>query len=159
MSIKNVNAIADIEAISKDNKIITINNGSFYKIIPYEQNQKMIKIYLSFYASIINGTDNFFAKNKKLYFQLRITDQDANTYSSFVLNEFEIDIENSIIQHHNKYVDFIADNRSYVLDLNLEGLNLNSSHFLTVLVKTENDMINGKGWTVQSISPIGFKSK
>lgn len=107
---------------------------------------------VNFSASIINGKDSFFATNEELLFQLRINSE----YEDFILKEFKIDLLNKKNYHSYQFADFIYDNRNLIFNLLLDEKDLNSNCFLSVLVKTKQDLFEGKSWTVQSATPFGF---
>lgn len=153
MCMKNINAIADIDALDEERNIITrYSDNPIYKIIPVKRNEKRIKLMVNFSASIINGKDSFFATNEELLFQLRINSK----YEDFILKEFKIDLLNKKNYHSYQFADFIYDNRNLIFNLLLDEKDLNSNCFLSVLVKTKQDLLEGKSWTVQSATPFGF---
>lgn len=151
MCMKNINAIADIDALDEGKNIITqYNSNPVCKIIPVKNNE--IKLMINFSASIINGKDNFFAKSEELSFQLRINSTDKE----FNIRNFKIDLSSEDNYYNYQFTDFIYDNRNFIVNLILDEEDLDSVWFLSVLVKTKQDLREDKLWTVQSATPFRF---
>lgn len=106
---KNVNAIADIDALDEFGKIISIiDNTNFNKIIKLNATKKLL---ISFSCSIINGTDKCFTKYQKLYFQLRITNKQGKTVPKAILNEYYLDLKDSNLHPGQIKVNVIRESR------------------------------------------------
>jgi|GEM_PF-6122579 len=155
MCMKNINAIAEIDALDKNGRLITIlNEKNMEKTLPLDTTNKFL---ISFSYSIIDGTVKFFSTNKKLYFQLRITNKEGKSIPEFALNEYTIDLENCNSKYTTDLVDFIYEKDMCIKDFNIENINSNDEYYLNVLVKTEQDLRNDDNWTIQSVTPLHFK--
>lgn len=155
MCMKNVNAIADIDALDEFDKIISIiDNTNFNKIIKLNVTKKLL---ISFSCSIINGTDKCFTKYQKLYFQLRITNKQGKTVPKAILNEYYLDLEDSNLHHETDLVDFIYKKDIFMSDLITENIEPNNEYYLNILVKTQQDLYNHENWTIQSVVPFRFE--
>lgn len=155
MCMKNVNAIADIDALDEFDKIISIiDNTNFNKIIKLNATKKLL---ISFSCSIINGTDKCFTKYQKLYFQLRITNKQGKTVPKAILNEYYLDLEDSNLHHETDLVDFIYKKDIFMSDLITENIEPNNEYYLNILVKTQQDLYDHENWTIQSVVPFRFE--
>lgn len=154
MCMKNINAIANIDALDENGKVVTIIDE-----ITMEKKISSFcvkKILVSFNASIINGTEKFFSTYHKLYFQLRITDKNGNSNPSFVLKEYRFDMEDNNLHHNTDLVDFIYKSDMFISNFDINEIDRNKKYYLNVLVKTEDDIRSNKGWTIQSVTPLIF---
>lgn len=155
MCMKNVNAIADIDALDEFGKIISIiDNTNFNKIIKLNATKKLL---ISFSCSIINGTDKCFTKYQKLYFQLRITNKQGKTVPKAILNEYYLDLKDSNLHYETDLVDFIYKKDIFMSDLMTENIEPNNEYYLNILVKTQQDLYNDENWTIQSVIPFRFE--
>lgn len=156
MCMKNLNAIATIDALDKDNYIITEYDENDVKLIPFNQSleSSTAKLLITFNSCVIDGSDQVFKNTEGIYIQLRIIDSESE--ESLTLNEFYIELLNSDPIHAYKYLDFIECNKSFVHELNLNFTDYNSTKILLVLVKEKNELNNN--WTIQSATSFKFKA-
>lgn len=157
MCMKNVNAVVDIDKINDNNEIVTELDKDGNKVIPINQNDT-VKLYFQFLSTIINGKDDFFKKCGKLYFQLRFTDNTVRELCNF--DDFEIDLKTQVNNYYKTdYVDFMTYNNAFFYDMDCGKLGINETkkYYIAVLIKTQRDVDEGRGWTVQSITPTTFK--
>lgn len=156
MCMKNVNATVNIEAINSQNEIITKKNKNI-KLIQIDETSKKAIVFVSFYSTIINGNDDFFEKNEKLSWQLRITDKIGSLKNRIVLQEFETELNKENENYYaSDYTDFINDNRTCKIEVEFSGIDENEIYFLSILVKGKKARENNEGWTVQSAIPLKF---
>ena len=154
MCMKNVNAIANIDALDESRRVVSeINGETMEKKIPLESVKELL---VSFSASIINGTEKFFTKYHKLYFQLRITDENGNSNSHLVLNEYCLDMEDESKYHKTALVDYIYFRDMFILNFDTNDIEKSKEYNLNVLIKTEQDIDENNGWTIQSVIPLNF---
>lgn len=152
---KNINAIAEIDALNEVGRVITdINETNAEKSIPLKNTKKLL---VSFSCSLINGTEKFFSKYQKLHFQLRITDENGKSNPNLVLKEYCIDMEDENLHHNTALVDFIYQRDIFIYDFNTDEIDPNKEYYLHVLIKTEEGLVSGDGWTIQSVIPANFK--
>lgn len=152
---KNVNAIVNIEALDESNNIITYDEESGAKTIPIIDGKA--RLVISFYYSIINGQDDFFAKHQALQFQIRILDKGKNNIGT--LKDCFVDLNkfNNKSYYNAGFVDFISDKSEEVVSLDLNNIEPNSTYILCVLVRDKKAVDEGEAWIIQSVSQLNFK--
>ncbi len=153
MCMKNLNAIANIDALDKDNDIITEYENDV-KLIPFNQSldSSKARLLITFNSCVIDGSDQVFKKSEGIYIQLRIIDSESA--ESLTLNEFYIDLLNVDPIHAYKYLDFIEYNKSFINECDLNFTDYNSTKILLVLIKEKNKLNNN--WTIQSATRFKF---
>lgn len=156
MCMENVNAIANIEALDEKKSIISrTENNSFIKILPITKEK--ITFFLSLTMSIIEGQKKFITNNESLYVQIRITDGEEDIANHITLTSFEVPLKKDDESYFSSsLVDFTVKNISTIKSANADRFNVNILYYLTVLIKTEDDVKNDRGWTIQSVTPIKF---
>lgn len=156
MCMENVNAIANIEVLDDNKRIISrTENNSFIKILPITKEK--ITFFLSLSMSIIEGQKKFITNNESLYVQIRITDGEEDISNHITLTSFEVPLKKDDESYFSTtLVDFTVKNINTIKYANADRFNTDILSYLTVLIKTEDDVKNDRGWTIQSVTPVKF---
>ena len=111
-------------------------------------------LYVDFQYSFLNGIQKFFDQYKKVYIQLRISDETGGMKSSLILNEYNINLQNKNLYKENELIEFIFNNEKFIIPFESHKIDISKKYFVYICIKTAEECYRGDSWNIQSIAPL-----